>query len=171
MYPIWRPLLSIFFNVIACIIAYIHPVYGVGIWTHDLLTTALLPLDHGFPPNFGSIFLWMFIVLSNWLFSIFGIWLRYQIFLNIWNFFLFEFTDINNRNAIFPSFLNTSCVYLFNCTYKVLKVSPFLCFQRRLSSSGHGPDSLNYSCLISGMVDVKSFILTCKVMAEFGFIV
>ncbi len=41
--PIWLLLFSIFFNVIACIIAYIYPVYVAGVWTHDLLVMSHLP--------------------------------------------------------------------------------------------------------------------------------
>jgi len=40
--PIWLPLFSIFFDVIAFIIAYIHPVYGARVWTHDLLVMSHL---------------------------------------------------------------------------------------------------------------------------------
>ncbi len=42
-----------FFNVIAKILAYIHPVYGAGVWTHDLLIMSrlLYPPDHDFLPD------------------------------------------------------------------------------------------------------------------------
>jgi len=41
-----------FYNVIASN-AYIHPVYGVRVWTHDLLVMSRppQPLDHGFSPT------------------------------------------------------------------------------------------------------------------------